>query len=117
MCVLSLCWDRSGECLQDASQELGSPEIPEPRVYLREKGLEDSQGSSRTPWAALVFITGTSRPSSGTQQQGASLWREMRIIFKEMDLEVISPSCKLSQEFTENGHLPLKVTAPVLHWA
>lgn len=68
------------------SREPGRLVIPEARVHLQWAGLKDSQGSSRTPW---VSLTGTSSHSRGAQH----LWahpgrREMRIISKEMDLEV-----------------------------
>lgn len=66
--------------------------MPENRVHLQEKGLENSHGFSGTPGAVLASIAGTCSPSNGTRHQGASLLRVMRTVFKEVDLEVISPN-------------------------
>lgn len=58
-----------GNVYRMVPRDPGSPE--DARVHLQEMGIEDSQGSSRIPWVALISLTGTSSPSSGTQHHGA----------------------------------------------
>ena len=91
----------------------GVPREPETRVQLQDKGLEDSQGSSRTPWAALVSLPGVSSPSSGIQYFGASPRTERRTVSKEMHLEGNFSQLKTEAGIHRKWALPLKSTAPV----
>lgn len=54
-----------GSVYKGLPRDPGVLRVPEPKVYLQETGLEDSQGSSRTHWATLLPSQGLPAPLVG----------------------------------------------------